>query len=202
MRTLPSNSRHASGFSLVEMLVTCLILTLFGGLATQAVNTAAIQFGKQTQRSEAQLLCTEISTFLEDELTCASDVLYNADGSLVSYRSRAHSGGQGSYIAASSAETDSTFVGATASGSGSQPVLKGNGLTAPYPVAPAAMYRTSANDMGVSEMCASIGIAWDTTNKVYQVQVKVFDKDSLDQLAASSFTVRPAVEPSPDSSGP
>ena len=69
------------GFSLTELLAATLIMMMATGLLTQTLNLALDQFYKSTRESKAQILCSTLCTYVQNELTYA---MVYADDSTVS----------------------------------------------------------------------------------------------------------------------
>ena len=63
-----------SGLTLVELLITILLITLAGGVIVATIDLATKQFQELTQDSDAQLLCSALSLYVQNELTYAGDV--------------------------------------------------------------------------------------------------------------------------------
>ena len=75
--------RTSGGFSLSEMLICCLILTLSTGVIVEAVNLGIRHFKTLTRGSESQILCNTLALAFQEQLTYAIE--YNEeDGSFVS----------------------------------------------------------------------------------------------------------------------
>lgn len=66
--------RAKGGLTVLELLVTVLLVTLIGGIITATVDLAAKQFRDRTLESDAQLLCSALSLFVQSELTYAGDM--------------------------------------------------------------------------------------------------------------------------------
>ncbi len=66
--------KQNSGFTISELLVATLILLLTSAMLVTCIRLGLKQLYKQTQESEAQILCTTLSTAVQDELSYASDV--------------------------------------------------------------------------------------------------------------------------------
>ena len=79
--------KNRSGFSLVELLFSILILMLSTTVIIQCFNLGIGNFVKVTQASEAQLLCSSLSTAIQNELTYAQDV--RVEGDKITYFSNA-----------------------------------------------------------------------------------------------------------------
>ena len=77
--------RRSAGFSLVEMLVTTLILGLVSTLLATGIPVAADTYRKTVNSSNAQLALSTTMTVLRSELGTATEVL--ADGNQVYYQS-------------------------------------------------------------------------------------------------------------------
>ena len=106
--TIRNRLRKCGGFSLTELLVATLIMLLATVLVTRTLSMAVRQLYIQTQESEAQLLCSSLSTYLESELSFATVTLNGqsegedaggavgvASGGIKSVSSDAHNMGEG-----------------------------------------------------------------------------------------------------------
>ena len=88
-----------SGFSFVELLAATIIMMLATSLLVQTLTLAYDQFQRQTQVSEAQMLCASLSTYLESELSYATVTVGETEegssepGTLKSVSSDAHNMG-------------------------------------------------------------------------------------------------------------
>lgn len=80
--------REDEGYTLVEMLCAALVLILLCMLVGSGFHMAQSSYRSMALRSETQLLLSTLSNALTDELRYADDVSSNADGSLITYRSR------------------------------------------------------------------------------------------------------------------
>ncbi|MBE6910469.1 MAG: type II secretion system protein [Ruminococcaceae bacterium] len=65
--------RSRGGFTLAEMMAVVLLISLVGVVVISTVDIASKEFRVTTQDSDAQLLCSSLSLFVQNELTYASD---------------------------------------------------------------------------------------------------------------------------------
>ena len=79
--------KQNNGFTISELLVATIILLLTSGMLITCIQLGLKQLYKQTAESEAQMLCTMLSTAVQDELTYATgdEVTDIATGKFVSY---------------------------------------------------------------------------------------------------------------------
>lgn len=74
MNKLVRKLKQNNGFTLSELLIATLILLLTSAMLVVCIQLGLKQLYKQTQDSEAQMLCTMLSTAIQDELTYASEI--------------------------------------------------------------------------------------------------------------------------------
>ncbi len=67
--------RGNGGFTMVELLVTVVLVAIIGSIITLSVTLALRQFRARTQDSDAQLLCSALALFVQDELTYAGNIV-------------------------------------------------------------------------------------------------------------------------------
>lgn len=91
--------REQGGLTVLELLVTVLLVTLVGGIIAATVDLAAGQFRDRTQEADAQLLCSALSLFVQSELTYAGDV--EMTGGTLTFTDRTHKFGPGCSFAVS-----------------------------------------------------------------------------------------------------
>jgi len=65
--------RSNQGFTLIEMLITTLIMGLVTVMIASSIQTAFQVYTKATQASEGQVLCDTLVTAVQDELRYATD---------------------------------------------------------------------------------------------------------------------------------
>lgn len=92
------------GFSLAELLLAVLILTLSTSILTATVALALSRYHKSTQLSAAQELCAALSSYVETELSHAKvtveedgKIKHDEDGKFV-FNSDAHNFGPGAHF--------------------------------------------------------------------------------------------------------
>lgn len=66
--------RGHGGLTLVELMITVVLVAIIGGIVTVSITLALNHFRARTQDSDAQLLCSALALFVEDELTYASNI--------------------------------------------------------------------------------------------------------------------------------
>ncbi len=66
--------RSRAGFTLAETLVVVLMALLTSGIVASTVHLAATHFRARTQEADAQLLCSSLSLFVQNELTYAGEL--------------------------------------------------------------------------------------------------------------------------------
>lgn len=85
MTRLASRLRSESGFSLVEMLVTTLILVLATACMTVGVSFATRQYRESRVQSEGRTLLSTLRSAVEGELVGATTVTLDDDDNVVSF---------------------------------------------------------------------------------------------------------------------
>ena len=108
MQNLKKKLKQNKGFSFAELLVATIILLLTSGMLVVCIQLGMKQLYKQTQDSEAQMLCTTLSTAIQDELTYASEVSVSSStaGNTITFAKEGMSDSIGFYIAAESEDSD------------------------------------------------------------------------------------------------
>jgi prepilin-type N-terminal cleavage/methylation domain-containing protein len=90
--------RAQCGLTLVEMLITILLMSIAGGIIASVIDLAVKHYDKLMKQSDAQLLCSAVSVFVQNELTYASDI--DVDDSKVTFTDHANDLGSGCELAA------------------------------------------------------------------------------------------------------
>ena len=113
MKRIVKKLQSNNGFTISELLIATLILLLTSGMLVTCIQLGMKQLYKQTQESEAQMLCTMLSTAVQDELTYASNVepKDTSTGTYISFAKAGLSNKVGFYVATETvSDTDpSTF---------------------------------------------------------------------------------------------
>ena len=182
---------HSKGFSLVEMLFSILILMLSTTVIIQCFNLGVGNMVKETRASEAELLCSALTSSLQNELTYAQNIKIK-DGKLDTYFSASRRMGEGSRIV-----LDEGML-----------IIKTNDDK--YPLVASSNY-TSVNRAGVGGTNTYFlkaylydnSIQWDSDNNVFKVELWVDDATKTSPvtelteqtkkqvLAYSEFSVKP-----------
>lgn len=71
--------RARGGFTLAETLIVVLLIVLTSGILASTIQLAAQQFRARTQETDAQLLCSSLSLFVQNELTYAGNLAQSGD---------------------------------------------------------------------------------------------------------------------------
>ena len=79
--------RKKTGASIAETMVALIIISLLSMSIATGVAFGARQYSKSTARSEARILCSSLTSMIQDELRNTTEVQTAADGSLLGYRS-------------------------------------------------------------------------------------------------------------------
>lgn len=87
MKAVLKKVKQNKGFTLSELLAATVILLLVSGMLTTCILLGMKQLDKQTQESEAQMLCTMLSTAVQDELSFATspNLTTSTDGKFLSF---------------------------------------------------------------------------------------------------------------------
>ena len=80
-----TQARARSGFSLVELLVTLLVVTLATIMVTAGLPAAVRAYTDVVDKSNAQVLLTTASTLLRDKLSRSVDVVKDENGKVKSF---------------------------------------------------------------------------------------------------------------------
>lgn len=175
------------GFTLVELLFSILILMLSTTIIIQCFNLGLGNVVKETRSSEAQLLCSALTSSLQNELTYARDIKIT-DGKLDTYFSSSRRMG-----------TDSKLI----IDNGEIKIRSGTDI---YPLVAGANYyadnRAGVHGTGyfLKAYLRDGAIQWDSTNEVFKVTLWVDDATKSEltadaaktgALAYSEFSVKP-----------
>ena len=110
MRKAYKKRKLNSGFTISELLIATLILLLASGMLVTCIRLGMKQLYKQTAESEAQMLCTMLSTVVQDELTYATldaaETKDTEDGKFLAFSSDRLSGTVGGFYVASETTDD------------------------------------------------------------------------------------------------
>jgi type II secretory pathway pseudopilin PulG len=192
IKRLRKRIKRSKGFTLVEVLFSILILMLSTTVILQCFNLGMGHFISQTRSSEAQLLCSALTSSLQNELTYARDIKIT-DGKLDTYFSSSRRMGEGSQIIVENGEVK----------------IKIKGSTDPddiYPLVASSNYlaknRKGADGSGyfLKAYLKDNAITWDGTNNSFNITIWVDDANkaalTADEaedhaLAYSSFSVKP-----------
>ena len=165
--------KSKAGFSLVEMLFSILILMLSTSVIIQCFGLGMGNFIKVTRSSEGQLLCTALTSSIQNELTYAKDI--DGSGTSFTYFSMARKLGEECSIVVENNEV----------------VIKSAAGTT-YPMVSKASY-TGSNRKGYSAeyfLIPDLEISWDDSSRKFHVNLTINDKDGNEQ-ANSEFYVTP-----------
>ena len=173
------------GFTFTEVLFTVLILLIVTTIVSEAISLAGGHYNEQLRESQAQLLSSSISSFVQNELTYASSI--ETDGDVVSFRSNARLPGLTCHFAVKSGGSS---IPATASADtlGEIYLAWGESIEDAYPIVDQAFYDADG-------ICAGIAVVWTGSSggehaEQFHVTVKVCD-DTGSELTTGDFYVRP-----------
>ena len=202
VRKIKTKLSKSRGFTLVELLFSIIILMLSTTVILQCFNLGLGNVIKETRASEAQLLCSALTSSLQNELTYARDIKIT-DGMLDTYFSSSRRMGENSRIDSTSGEIKiQTIIKNEIDGSIT--------VTSEYQLVSSANYKAK-NRAGVNNsdedeyfLKAYLGndsIAWNSTDNVFDVILWVDDATKApitsaadaekNALAYSHFRVKP-----------
>ncbi len=194
---------ESKGFSFAELLFAVLILMLSTTIIIQCFNLGVGNVVKETRASEAQLLCSALTSSLQNELTYARDIEISGN-SLDTYFSSSRRMGANSKIIFQ--DGDTTVANGGEIKIQSVTTQDGATTTTVYPLVAGSNY-TAANRAGsggsgyfLKAYLDGGAIQWDNTNQVFIITLWVDDgsKPALSAtdaqtkaLAYSQFRVKP-----------
>lgn len=164
--------KSKAGFSLVEMLFSVLILMLSTSVIIQCFGLGMGNFIKVTRSSEGQLLCTALTSSIQNELTYAKDI--DGSGTGFTYFSMARKLGEKCTIGVVDNQVCITSASAT------------------YPLVSKASY-TGAYRKGFSGdvfLTPNLTIEWTESTRKFHVLLIISDHEGKEQ-AKSEFYVTP-----------
>ncbi len=203
MKGVVKKLKQNNGFTISELLVATLIVLLTSGMLITCIQLGMKQLYKQTQKSEAQMLCTMLSTAVQDELSYASNVeMIDVDGSSgkhLTFTKKGVTDKVGFYIASeTSSDTDeSTFeyVPVTNDSASARDNLgkiylasvdASNTITNHYGLVSTGAYNIENSKYGSLQT----GMVVKETTGGYEVKIEVFNgTDISNALATKDFYV-------------
>ncbi len=152
------------------MLVAMLLMLLAGGIVTATIQLAARQYRARTQEADAQLLCSALSLFVQNELTYAGDLVSGTENQLAGFTDHVQGFGKNCAFVI----TDEGHLAVEYGGNRFEAVGKG-------------AYG------GRDTLRVERSIICDDPDDIRQVSVtiQVFDEDGAKPLAENVFSVRP-----------
>ena len=180
--------RNREGFTLTELLIAVLIMTLATAALTSVIILAFRHFYKTIQRTEAQFLCASIAEFVEDELAFSNVSI--SDSGDVTWSNGTHNMGSNISFYVKPDGGSYTKVGESSIGTYGRIAISGDNFKDNYfLVASDGLYDVGAQN-GYS-LLAGMSLKWDGSK--YVVEICVVDKDDKSVLSDEKFTVKPAV---------
>lgn len=152
------------GLTILELLITLFLVTLAGGIIAATVDLSTRQFNDRTQDADAQLLCSALSLFVQNELIYAEDIA--SDAGTVKFTDHVYALGSGCSF---DVNTDGRLV------------LNYSGNS--YEAVGAGSYKGR-------KALKVTGLTIAPSGDTVQVTIVVSDKKGT-ELATSSFTVKP-----------
>ena len=193
MKAICKKLKQNKGFTISELLIATLILVLVSGMLTTCILLGMQQLDKETQESEAQMLCTMLSTAVQDELSYASSAEFTdtATGKFLSFEKSGKTEKVGYYIQMPTEDgTDVTYNAITDNETNAKNYL-------------GKIYRASKNESGtvtnpeslVSDGAYNVknatygnlqvGMQLKGTSGGYEVIIEVYDGQDTPKLLAS-----------------
>ncbi len=192
VKILKNKLKKSKGFSLVELLFSIIILMLSTTVIIQCFNLGLGNVIRETRASEAQLLCSALTSSLQNELTYARDITLSDDKkTLVSYFSSSRRMGADMEIAVDNGEI---IIRNTENAADIYPLVASSNYT--------AKDRSGVKGGSTYFLQAHLQdnkIQWDDTEKEFKVTIWVDDPnhavslaDAKDKaLAYAQFSVKP-----------
>ncbi len=191
-KKIKSKLSKRKGFTLAELLFSILILMLSTTIIIQCFNLGLRNVVRETRASEAQLLCSALSSSLQNELTYARDIKVSGDNLDTYFSSSRRMGAESQIFSDVNGELK----------------IK-NGSGEEYPLVAKSNYTSKNRSGGVGggdyflkAYLKNNSIQWDSTNQVFNVTIWVDDAskpalsaDAAEKsaLAYSQFSVKPLV---------
>ena len=175
--TFPSRKRGARrGFSLTELLLCALILSLSTTVISSTLDLGAQTFRKTTRRSEQILLCNTLSVSVQEFLTYAEEV-WSTGGALDRFKTRAMSALKD---AECHFETDNGEI---------KLLIARDGQTTLYPLVDSSQYIIRSN--GAPALSANISVEVSATEEKFTVTVTVTSQEGGVAAVENKFIVSP-----------
>lgn len=175
--TFPLRKRGARrGFSLTELLLCALILSLSTTVISATLDLGAQTFRKTTRRSEQILLCNTLSVSVQEYLTYAEEV-WATGGALNKFKTRSMAALKD---AECSFETDDGEI---------KLLIVRDGQTTPYQLVDRSQYIIRSNH--TPALSADITVEVSTTEKKFTVTVTVTSREGGIAAVENKFIVSP-----------
>lgn len=203
MNGIVKKLKQNNGFTISELLIATLIVLLTSGMLITCIQLGMRQFYKQSQKSEAHMLCTMLSTAVQDELSYASNVemvdVDESSGKHLTFTKKGVTEKVGFYIATeTSSDTDeSTFeyVPVTNDSASARDNLgkiylasvdASNTITNYYGLVSTGAYNIENSTFGSLQA----GMVVKETTGGYEVKIEVFNGTDISKaLATKNFYV-------------
>lgn len=150
------------GFTLTELLSAILIMMLLTGILAVGVQVGVKAYVKSVSLSEAQTLCSTLTTLVSDELRYAGTITVEADGKVRFFSQNFGGSSEGGVTFETDADGHITLGGAQVLSSRAYPY----GLN------------------------ASVELSYAESTKIFTAEIKVLS-GAGNELAASDFEVKP-----------
>lgn len=177
------------GFTLAELLIAVLILLLATTVIASMMTLAARHYRNEMQQTKAELLCSTLSSSVQNELTYAGHV--RAENGVILFDSHARSGTGCRFMIYDNGTYSDVSDAPTAAGRVDLRQTEGNPDFPAYndrydlPLVDDAFYRSGGD--GVK---AGLGLSWDESAERFHVAVTVWDAQG-EELASDVFDVKP-----------
>ena len=186
------NSRK--GFSLAELLAATIILLLATSVLTATVSLAVNRYQKSTQISASMELCSELSEYVESELssskvTVVDGEIKKGDNGQILFNSDSHNFGPGAHFSVVNKDGDIIgYVGEADDGPYGKICESSVLYSSPlYDIAGEGAYRTKT---GKYEIAAGMSIKFE--DNAFKVHIKVVDREGK-LLSENYFLAVPIV---------
>jgi len=156
------SKRSKKGFTLTELLSAILVMLLLAGILAVGVRVGVKAYVKSVSMSEAQILCSTLTTLVSDELRYAGTITVSADGK-VGFFSQNFGGNAGGGVSFDTDEEGHVTLGGS------------------------KILSSRAYPYGLK---ASVGLSYDAQSKIFQSEVKVYS-GAGNELASADFEVKP-----------
>ena len=189
--------KQNSGFTIGELLVATLILLLTSAMLVTCIRLGLKQLYVQTEDSDAQMLCTMLSTAVQDELTYAQNpqVKDTSAGKMILFTKNGSSNPVGFYMATNVDSDNPDYIGVTDDADFAKVNLgqislaaidSGNNIVGTYGLVTTGAYNIENSKNGSLQA----GMQLIEENGSYEVRISIYNSTDLDNpIATKDFYV-------------